>query len=191
MAVGTIDKGAVGTIDKGAVGTIDKGGGLFDEMAVGTIDTMAVGTTAATDIGFKVFKLDSSNLKIWDGTPLNTVEGKMYFDRLNGMIDIIQDGRSHLDVVYECMLRLGITLTCQVTECKINEKKVFSVAEEDDETAKYLFCLEHDVKIDFVETLAELHPLVIVLAEHSFVDDKALANTQYLLKNREIALKLV
>ena len=54
------------------------------------------------DIGFKVFRLDSSNLKLWDSTPItgdNQLE--MFTERMNSMIDSIKDDRSDMDVIYE------------------------------------------------------------------------------------------
>ena len=56
------------------------------------------------DVGFKVFKLDTSNLKTWDGTPIQDTQIDLFYERLNAMIDTVKDDRTDMDVVYEVML---------------------------------------------------------------------------------------
>src|SRR5699024_9757043 len=57
---------------------------------------------SALDTGFKVFKLDTSNLKLWDNTPITGDDQiEMFTERMNSMIDSIKDDRSDMDVVYE------------------------------------------------------------------------------------------
>ncbi len=71
---------------------------------------------ADVDVGFKVLKLDTSNLVKWDDTPLASTDTADLFTRMDGMIESIKKGRSELDVVYEVMLKLGIPATYQVFE---------------------------------------------------------------------------
>lgn len=138
------------------------------------------------DVGFKVFKLDSSNLKLWDGIPVGVGNGQLYFDKVRNVIDGVKDDRLPLDVVYELMLKLGVPLTCEVVEKEIMEKTVYSV-----DGDLLLFCLERDITAEFVEAMAELAPAKIILAEMGFADDTAMANAHYILQDRGIEIKLI
>lgn len=73
------------------------------------------------DTGFKVFKLDSSNIKSWDGNPDNLV------DNLFDSQDNIKTGRTEEDVLFEILLKYGLDLTLPIDEKIIEGKKVFSV----------------------------------------------------------------
>jgi adenine-specific DNA-methyltransferase len=73
------------------------------------------------DIGFKVFKLDSSNIKGWDGLPDNLE--KSLFDSQ----DNIKSDRKEEDVLFEILLKYGLDLTLPIEEKVIEGKKVFNV----------------------------------------------------------------
>jgi adenine-specific DNA-methyltransferase len=73
------------------------------------------------DLGFKVFKLDNSNIKGWDGNSDNLQEN--LFDAQ----DNIKTGRTEEDVLYEILLKYGLDLTLPIEEKLIQGKKVFSV----------------------------------------------------------------
>ncbi|OYT15395.1 MAG: site-specific DNA-methyltransferase, partial [Bacteroidetes bacterium 4572_77] len=73
------------------------------------------------DIGFKVFKLDSSNIKGWDGNP-NELEQSL-FDAVSN----IKDDRSEEDVLYEILLKYGLDLTLPIEKKTIEGKTVFNV----------------------------------------------------------------
>lgn len=68
----------------------------------------ASSNSPSPDTGFKVFKLDSSNLKIWDSTPFPEDDLLSISNRLHNMIDRIKPDRTDLDVVYEIMLKMGV-----------------------------------------------------------------------------------
>ena len=73
------------------------------------------------DLGFKVFKLDTSNIKGWDGNPANLDES--LFDTQ----DNIKTDRTEYDVLYEILLKYGLDLTLPIEEKQIENKTVFSV----------------------------------------------------------------
>lgn len=77
--------------------------------------------TKDLDLGFKVFKLDSSNIKGWDGNPDNLV------DNLFDSQDNIKTGRTEEDVLFEILIKYGLDLTLPIEEKIIEGKKVFSV----------------------------------------------------------------
>lgn len=74
------------------------------------------------DVGFKVFKLDTSNLKTWDSTPITEDDMQILFDRMNGMIHRVKSDRSDMDMIYEIMLKLGVPLTYSVSQIEVNGK---------------------------------------------------------------------
>lgn len=69
---------------------------------------------AAGDTGFRVFKLDSSNLKTWDAAPIDPQAGDVIGEltnRMNAMIHRVKPDRSDLGMVFEVMLKLGVPPT--------------------------------------------------------------------------------
>ena len=54
-----------------------------------------------------------------------------------------------------------------------------------------MVCLAHDIQPEDVEAMADYAPAKIVISRESFADDSAMANAYYILKDREIELKLV
>ena len=138
------------------------------------------------DVGFRVFKLDTSNLKTWDGEP---VDGNMQLllDRMNDMIDTVKPDRSDLDMVYEIMLKLGVPLTYSVTPVTFGALTAYAVGDD----CLLLICLQEGVTAELVEQMAEYAPAKLILADSSFADDTAMSNAHYILRDRGIELKLV
>lgn len=138
------------------------------------------------DIGFKVFKLDTSNLKTWDGTPIADEQIDLFYERMNSMINTVKDDRTDMDVVYEVMLKMGVTLDTPVTYIEINNKIVYIVGE-----FLLMVCLTDNITAEDIEGMAAYAPAKIICAESGFADDSALSNAHYILKDKNIELKLV
>ncbi len=144
----------------------------------------------AGDTGFRVFKLDSSNLKTWDAAPIDPRAGDVIgelADRMNAMIHRVKPDRSDLDMVFEVMLKLGVPLDFPVSEVSINGKTAYSVGED----CLLLVCLAPDIQPGDVEQMAEYAPAKAVISRDSFADDTAMANAWYILRDRGVDLKLV
>lgn len=139
------------------------------------------------DIGFKVFKLDSSNLKTWDNTPVTAEQMDLLYERMNHMIHRVKSDRSDLDMVCEIMLKLGVPLTYSVTAVEINGKTAYSIGDD----CLLLICLAPDVQPEDIEQMAEYAPAKLIISRESFVDDTAMANAHYILKDHGVELKLV
>lgn len=142
------------------------------------------------DTGFKVLKLDTSNLTKWDDTPLASTDTADLFSRMDGMIESIKKGRSELDVVYEVMLKLGIPVTYKVFENNLNGRKVYSIGED----GLVLVCLDGSnggITPEDVSAMCELAPAKIVAAEEAFKDDVALSNAFYISKDKGIEIELL
>lgn len=142
------------------------------------------------DVGFKVFKLDSSNLIKWDSTPTEDVEELQ--KRLALLNETIKPERNELDVVYEAMLKLGIKLDIPVKDVNINDKKAYLIEDND---AYTLICLDYGsngITADDMKTMCEEYkPTRIVASEQAFKDDIALSNAHYILKDHNIEMKLL
>ena len=139
------------------------------------------------DTGFKVFKLDSSNLRLWDGSPLTQDDLLTLSERLNDMIDRVKPDRSDEDVITEIMLKLGVPLTEEISRQELDGHTFYTVGREN----LLLVCLQDQLSTDDLEKLADLAPGTMVLSESALADDSAMSNAHYILKNRGIALKLI
>lgn len=143
------------------------------------------------DTGFKVFKLDTSNLKTWDTTPVDQDDAQqleLLLDRMNDMVDTIKPDRTDSDMVYEIMLKMGVPLDYPVVPIEIGGKRAYSIGEE----SLLLVCLQGGLTTEIIEQMAEEYlPSKIILSEKCFANDTAMANAHYILKDRQIELKLV
>ena len=96
------------------------------------------------DLGFKVFKLDNSNIKNWDGNPEN-LESSL-FDSVSN----IKSDRTEEDVLYEILLKYGLDLTLPIEERNIQGKKVFNVG-----MGSLFICLSDDITSKIAEGIGE------------------------------------
>ena len=156
-------------LDLGMVSSFNTGNKTEATYKDGVAETFSKNGTkqVLTDVGFKVLKLDTSNLVKWDDTPLASTDTADLFNRMDGMIESIKKGRSELDVVYEVMLKLGIPATYQVFENNINGRKVYSIGDD----GLILICLDGSnggITPEDVTAMCELAPAKIVAAEEAF-----------------------
>ena len=86
------------------------------------------------DIGFKVFKMDSSNIVKWN--PQYDNLGQTLLDSVENLVP----GRSESDLIYEIMLKYGIDLTLPIEEYQINDKKIYSIG-----FGALLICLDDNI----------------------------------------------
>ncbi len=129
------------------------------------------------DIGFKVFKLDSSNLKKWQPD---------YDDFNQSLLDSIDnyvDGRTELDVVYEIMLKMGLELTYPLETCAVKEKNIYVIA-----YGALMICLDHEITTDVAHEMIRLHeeyqPEIwqVVFKDNGFASDSVKTNIKEMLK---------
>lgn len=151
------------------------------------------------DIGFKVFKLDSSNLKKWNPNvgmvtkehqeteqlSFDTMEfsaKQLEFD-LQGMVENYVDGRSELDVVYEIMLKMGMELTWPLETHTIGGKNVYEIG-----MGALMICLDDQITTEVAEGMAALYKELapetwrVVFKDNGFADDSAKVNIKEILK---------
>lgn len=143
---------------------------------------------ADVDVGFKVLKLDTSNLVKWDDTPVSETE--VLKERFDSVVKTLKFDRSELDVVYEVMLKLGIPVTYKVNLTDINGRKVYSIGED----GLVLVCLDGSnggITPEDISAMCDLTPAKIVAAEEAFKDDVALSNAYYISKDKGVEIELL
>ncbi len=129
------------------------------------------------DIGFKVFKLDSSNIKKWNANTEN-IEEQLQQSILNQVA-----GRSELDVVYEIMLKCGLDLTYPIEEIKVEDKSLYSIG-----AGAMFVCMDNNItqsisdKIIAIKEENEIEEPVVVFKDNGFIDDSTKSNTKESLR---------
>ena len=136
-------------------------------------------------IGFKVFKLDTSNLVKWNNTPTEDVEELK--KRLQQNLFYIVDGRSNMDLVYEIMLKYGLPLTLPINEKKYGDYKAYEIASD---TYKVMICLDRNLPIEIIEQMTDEAVGTYVFADHCFGDANILINTEEILKKKSKNLRI-
>ena len=124
------------------------------------------------DKGFRVYKLDSSNMQDVYYTPNQYEQGQ-----LDLLSDNIKPDRNSDDLVAQIMLDWGLPLSLKIEQTKIANKEVFKVADD-----ALLCCFDEGIDEAFAKEIATLKPLRIVFRDKSFKDDTAKENVKQLLK---------
>ena len=141
----------------------------------------------AGDLGFRVFKLDTSNIRSWE-PDREDLEGALLEN-----INHIKPGRSEEDLLYEVMLKLGLDLCVPMETRTITGKSVHSIG-----AGTLITCLDEKITREEVEPLAlgivewhdELEPAsdsTLVFRDSAFVDDVAKTNLAAILEQRGLS----
>ena len=137
------------------------------------------------DIGFKVFKLDNSNLVKWDNTP--TTDEEEVKKRIQQSIFYLVEGRSDLDLMYEIMLKNGLSLTLPVEEREFDGVKAYIINHPD---YKVLVCLQPNITLSAVEEMDKETIGTYIFADRCFADANILSNTEEILKKKDKEMRL-
>jgi len=130
------------------------------------------------DIGFKVFKLDTSNIRKWQPDYDNLEQSLLDY------VDNFVYGRTELDVVYEIMLKYGLDLTYPVDEFTIAGKKVYSIG-----YGMLMICLDNEITTEVAKgiltKIKELSPESsrVVFKDNGFKTDSNKTNIKEILKS--------
>ena len=127
---------------------------------------------ADIDIGFRCFKVDSSNMKDVYYKPSDYDQNLI--DRLS---DNIKAERTPEDLLIQVMLDLGVLLSSKIEETEIAGKKVFSVAD-----GYLIACFDRDITDDIVTEIAQRHPFYAVFRDSSMADDSVAANFEQIFE---------
>ncbi len=144
-------------------------------------------TTWFGDVGFRVLKLDSSNIRAWE--PQRDDLAKT----LQESVEHLKSGRTEADILYELLLKLGLDLCVPIEEKTIVEKTVRSIG-----GGALLACLDVEIAGAEVEPLAlgivawhkQLAPAgetTCVFRDSAFADDVAKTNLAAILSQHGLA----
>ena len=118
------------------------------------------------DVGFRVLKLDSSNMK---DVYYNPDEYEMTF--LDLLSDNIKENRTPEDLLFQVMLELGVLLSSKIEETIICGKKVFNVAD------GFLYaCFDENVSEETITEIAKKRPYYFVMRDSSMANDSVATN---------------
>lgn len=128
------------------------------------------------DIGFKVFKLDSSNLKKWNPDFANLEV------TLDDMINNYVPDRTEEDIVYEFMLKMGLDLSYSIDVADIDGRKVYSIG-----FGALMMCLDDNITVSVAESMVKMYKeqapetWKVVFRDNGFVDDCTKTNVKLTL----------
>ncbi len=123
-------------------------------------------TSSDLDIGFRVLKLDSSNMEdvYYNPNDLNQND-------LLSLISNIKQGRTDEDLLFQVMLDLGVLLSSKIDTQMINGKKLFNV------NRGYLMaCFDENVDEEVITEVAKMKPIYFVMRDSSLANDSVFAN---------------
>jgi adenine-specific DNA-methyltransferase len=140
-------------------------------------------TKAELDTGFKVFKLDTSNLKKWNNSYTRDYEDIQR--RIVDYYDYLVPNRTPLDMVYEIMLKYSLPLTLpieEVTAAGALAHIINHAGNEIVDTYKVLVCMQEDLTIEQMEALSDLGAGTLFFADKCFTDTNAMTNCDEIIK---------
>ena len=146
-------------------------GGLFE----------SDGETSLPDLGFRVLKLSTSNIKAWDAE-FEDVEGALL-----SSVENVKPNRSEADVLYELLLKFGLDLAVPMEQREIAGRTVHIIG-----AGALIVCLADDISIDVIEGIAalkdELAPetIRVVFKDAGFADDVVKTNAVQILRQAGI-----
>ena len=124
------------------------------------------------DIGFRVLKLDSSNMQDVYYNP-----SLMTQSLLDMTVDNIKADRTPLDLLFQVMLDVGIELSAKIEEKQVNGKTYYLVNDND-----IIACFDDNIDNDVITAIAKMQPLYAVFKDKSFATDSVGINNEQLFK---------
>ena len=129
-------------------------------------------TTQNLDTGFRVLKLDSSNMQDVYYSPADTTQSNIF-----NLVDNVKEDRTPEDLLFQVMLELGATLDSKIDTTSIEGKQIFNVAD------NYLVaCFERDIDDEVVTAIAKMQPQYAVLRDTSMATDSTATNFEQIFK---------
>lgn len=129
-------------------------------------------TTADLDTGFRVLRLDSSNMKEVFYKPEE-------FDQktIDMFADNVKADRTDEDLLFQTMLSHKIELSVKIEELTLAGKNVFSV-----DDGYLIACFDKDITIDTIEEIAKRKPVYAVVRDAGFADDSTAENFEQIFR---------
>jgi adenine-specific DNA-methyltransferase len=138
------------------------------------------------DRGFKVFKLASSNFKIWEGSGA-LEDPEDLAEQLRAFAENVLPERSREDILYEILLKSGLPLTAEVERLEVAGREVYAVS-----GGLLMVCLEDHVDDELMRAVVERGPERFVCLDTAFDgNDKLKTNTVLQMKDHGIEFRTV
>ena len=129
-------------------------------------------TTQNLDTGFRVLKLDSSNMQDVYYSPADTTQSNIF-----NLVDNVKEDRTPEDLLFQVMLELGATLDSKIDTTSIEGKQIFNVADN-----YFVACFERDIDDEVVTAIAKMQPQYAVLRDTSMATDSTATNFEQIFK---------
>ena len=123
-------------------------------------------TTMDLDVGFRVLKCDSTNMKNVYYHP-DEYEPSMF----DSLADNIKEDRTPEDLLFQVMLDLGVLLSSKIEQAEIAGKKVFNVADN-----FLIACFDENVTDETITAIAKQKPYYFVMRDSSLASDSVATN---------------
>lgn len=133
---------------------------------------------SSLDLGFRVMKIDSSNMRETHYSP-----DALSQDLISENIDNIREGRSSEDLLFQVLLDWGVDLSLPISRQEVDGKTVFFV----DGAEKHMTlaaCFDLDIDEAFVKQLAEYEPLRVVFRDAGFASDSVKINVEQIFAQK-------
>ena len=127
-----------------------------------------------TDVGFRVFKCDDSNMKDVYFAPNDYSQGF-----LSMLEDNIKEDRTDLDLLFDCMLRWGVELSLPLSSKKVGACTIHNVNDGD-----LVACFDGTITDQVIDAIAEMSPLRVVFRDSSFEEASQKMNLFELFKQK-------
>lgn len=129
-------------------------------------------TTQNLDTGFRVLKLDSTNMQDIYYSPKDISQADLF-----SQVDNVKPDRTGEDLLFQVMLELGATLDSKIETTTVAGKTIYNVAE-----GYLVACFDPDVTDDVVKYIAQMQPAYAVLRDTSMKDDSTATNFEQIFK---------
>lgn len=129
-------------------------------------------TAGYLDIGYRVFKVDSSNMKDVYYQPNDLEQGQ-----IDLFADNIKEDRTPEDLLFQVMLDLGVLPSSKIEETTIDGKKVFSVAD-----GYLIACFDKDISEGTVKMIAQKQPYYAVFRDGGMASDSVATNFEQIFE---------
>ena len=129
-------------------------------------------TTQDLDTGFRVLKLDSTNMQDIYYSPKDISQADLF-----SQVDNVKPDRTGEDLLFQVMLELGATLDSKIETTMVAGKTIYNVAE-----GYLVACFDPDVTDDVVKSIAQMQPAYAVLRDTSMKDDSTATNFEQIFK---------
>ena len=124
------------------------------------------------DLGFRVLRIDSSNMKDSYLTPDETQQQSLF-----DYADNVKEGRTDFDLLFEVLPKFRIPYSAKIEERMLGGKKVFFV-----DGDRLAACFDANVGVETIEEMAKAKPWIAVMRDASMADDATQANFEELFR---------